>query len=60
MDGIIIEILTHLLCLALGGVAGYKIGINKTIKQTQKSGDNSQQIQQGSGNITIYNHKDDK
>ena len=58
MDGIIIEIVTHLLCLTLGGVAGYKIGIKNSVKQSQRAGDNSTQSQVGS--ITINSSKDNK
>jgi Na+/glutamate symporter len=33
--------------VAGGGAVGYHIGIKKNIKQSQKAGDNSQQVQIG-------------
>ena len=50
-DGIGTAILTLIVGFLTGGTVGYKIGINKnTVKQKQKSGDNSQQIQIGRDN----------
>lgn len=47
----IIEIIFSLIIgLLTGGFVGYKLGINKTIKQKQKGGKNSTQIQVGNVN----------
>jgi len=46
-DGIGTAIITFVLGLLVGGTAGYKIAIKKTIKQRQKAGDNSSQSQIG-------------
>lgn len=47
-DGIGTAIITLIGGLLTGGAVGYKIGINKnTVKQKQKAGDNSSQIQIG-------------
>ncbi|HKM45205.1 MAG TPA: hypothetical protein VJY12_07080 [Dysgonamonadaceae bacterium] len=47
-DGIGTAIITLIVGLLTGGAVGYKIGINKnTVKQKQKAGDNSSQIQIG-------------
>ena len=47
-DGIGTAIITLIVGLLTGGEVGYKIGINKnTVKQKQKAGDNSSQIQIG-------------
>ena len=47
-DGIGTAIITFIFGLFVGGTTGYKIAIRKkTIKQTQKAGDNSNQIQIG-------------
>lgn len=32
---------------SVGGLIGFKIGVNKTIKQTQKGGDNANMTQVG-------------
>jgi len=32
-----------------GGAVGYRIGVNKNIKQHQKAGDNASQVQIGKG-----------
>lgn len=37
---------TELISLAIGGIIGYVIGVNRTIKQTQKGGANSSQYQE--------------
>ena len=51
-DGI--AIVTGLVGLLLGGTVGYKIGVKKTkIRQSQRAGKNSSQIQ-----IGIHNDKD--
>ena len=47
-DGIGTAIITLIVGLLTGGAVGYKIRINKnTVKQKQKAGDNSSQIQIG-------------
>jgi len=46
-DGIGTATITFVLGLLVGGTAGYKIAIRKTIKQKQKAGDNSSQSQIG-------------
>ncbi len=47
-DGIGTAIVTLIVGFLTGGAVGYKIGINKnTVKQKQKAGDNSLQIQVG-------------
>lgn len=47
-DGIGTTIVTLIVGFLTGGAVGYKIGINKnTVKQKQKAGDNSSQIQIG-------------
>ena len=46
-DGIGTAIVTFVLGLLVGGAAGYKVAIRKTLKQTQKAGDNSIQSQIG-------------
>lgn len=46
-DGIGTAAVTFILGLLVGGTAGYKIAIRKTIKQIQKAGDNSSQSQIG-------------
>ena len=47
-DGIGTAIITLILGLLVGGTVGYKIGINKNIiRQKQKAGNNSSQIQVG-------------
>jgi hypothetical protein len=50
-DGIGTAIVTFILGLLVGGSTGYKIAINKkSIKQKQKAGNNSRQIQIGEVN----------
>ena len=50
-DGIGTAIVTFILGLLVGGSTGYKIAINKKpIKQKQKAGNNSRQIQIGEVN----------
>ncbi|MFK8283085.1 hypothetical protein [Capnocytophaga cynodegmi] len=47
-EGIGTEIVTLIIGFLTGGTVGYKIGINKNIiKQKQKAGNNSSQIQIG-------------
>lgn len=47
-DGIGTAIVTLIVGFLTGGTVGYKIGINKhKVKQKQKAGDNSSQIQIG-------------
>lgn len=46
-DGIGTAMITFVLGLLVGGTTGYKIAIKKTIRQVQKSGDNSNPIQIG-------------
>jgi hypothetical protein len=50
-DGIGTELISLVVGLLIGGGVGFKIGINKkSIKQKQKAGDNSTQIQIGEKN----------
>lgn len=48
-DGIGTAIISGIIGTVIGGTAGYQIGIHKkiSIKQNQKAGDNSNQIQIG-------------
>ncbi|MCT3719886.1 hypothetical protein [Elizabethkingia anophelis] len=46
-DGLGTSLITLIIGLLGGGVTGYKIGIKKNIKQSQKAGNNSSQIQVG-------------
>lgn len=46
-DGIGTAVVVFILGLLLGGTAGYKIAIKESIRQKQKAGDNSKQIQIG-------------
>jgi len=46
-DGVGTAVITFLLGSFTGGAIGYKIAIKKTIKQSQKAGDNSNQVQIG-------------
>ena len=47
-DGIGTELISLIIGIVLGGAAGYKIGSKNEIKQKQKAGDNTKQIQIGS------------
>lgn len=49
-DGIGTELISLIIGAVLGGTAGYKIGSKNKIKQKQKAGDDSEQIQIGSVN----------
>lgn len=49
-DGIGTELISLIIGAAFGGAAGYKIGSKNKIKQNQKAGDNSKQVQIGSVN----------
>lgn len=49
-DGIGTELISLLVGAIFGGAAGYKIGSKNKIKQKQKAGDDSKQIQIGSVN----------
>lgn len=49
-DGLGTSLIIFILGLVTGGSAGYKIGLNKVNKQSQKAGHNSTQIQVGDGN----------
>lgn len=49
-DGIGTELISLIIGAAFGGAAGYKIGTKNKIKQNQKAGDNSKQVQIGSVN----------
>ena len=52
-DGIGTAIVSAILGLIIGGVAGYRIGVKKTtIKQNQRAGDNANQTQIGIKNGT--------
>ena len=50
-DQLVVEIVKVVVPLLLGGsiggLIGFKIGVNKNIKQTQKGGDNSKMTQIG-------------
>ncbi len=50
-EQIVVEIVKFVVPLLLGGsiggLIGFKIGVNKNIKQTQKGGDNSNMTQIG-------------
>ena len=46
-DGIGTAAVSTVLGLLIGGSVGYRIGIKKSIKQTQKAGKNSSQVQVG-------------
>lgn len=46
-DGLGTSIVTLVVGLIGGGAAGYRIGIKKSVKQSQSAGDNSSQIQVG-------------
>ena len=46
-DGIGTAVVTFIAGLLVGGAAGYKIAIRKTMEQKQKAGDNSTQTQIG-------------
>lgn len=48
LDGIGTELISLIIGAVVGGTAGYKIGSKNKIKQKQKAGDNSKQIQIGS------------
>lgn len=47
------EIITGLISALVGGFVGFRIGIHKQQKLTQKAGKYSQQIQVGKGNVII-------
>ena len=49
-EGIGTELISLVIGAFLGGTAGYKIGSKNRIKQNQKAGDNSKQVQIGSVN----------
>ena len=49
-DGIGTELISLIIGAVFGGAAGYKIGSKNKIKQNQKAGDSSKQIQIGSVN----------
>lgn len=49
-DGIGTELISLIVGAVFGGAAGYKIGSKNKIKQNQKAGDNSKQVQIGSVN----------
>jgi hypothetical protein len=49
-DGIGTELISLVIGAVFGGAAGYKIGSKNKIKQSQKAGDNSKQVQIGSVN----------
>ena len=49
-EGIGTELISLVIGTVLGGAAGYKIGSKNKIKQNQKAGDNSKQVQIGSVN----------
>ena len=49
-EGIGTELISLAIGAIIGGAAGYKIGSKNKIKQNQKAGDNSKQVQIGSVN----------
>lgn len=49
-DGIGTAIISAIVGLIVGGGVGYYIGVNTTIKQKQKAGDNANQVQIGQVN----------
>ena len=49
-EGIGTELISLVIGTVLGGAVGYKIGSKNKIKQNQKAGDNSKQVQIGSVN----------
>lgn len=53
MEKIISEIIVGVISALVGGFIGFKIGVNKKQSMKQKSGNNSQQIQVGEGNVNI-------
>lgn len=57
-SGIGTEILILLIGLIVGSIGGYKYGVHKSFKQSQKAGDNSTQTQIGS--IKYGNNKSKK
>lgn len=54
-SGIGVEILKIIVTLIVGGYVGYKFGIRKNIRQTQKANNNANQKQE----VDIKNVKDD-
>lgn len=46
-SGLGTAIVTFILGSLIGGATGYRIAIKKTIRQNQRAGDNSSQIQVG-------------
>lgn len=46
-EGLGTSLITLVIGLIGGGTIGYKVGINKKVKQSQKAGANSSQIQVG-------------
>jgi membrane protein YqaA with SNARE-associated domain len=42
------ELISAIVGVVIGGVAGYRIGVKSKVRQTQKAGDNSSQTQIGS------------
>ena len=50
MEKIVIEIISHVLCLIIGGIAGYNIKISQKSSQIQKAGNNANQVQISNSN----------
>ncbi len=46
-EGLGTEILSIIIGLTVGGFGGYRIGINKSIRQNQKARNNANQVQIG-------------
>ncbi len=46
-EGLGTEIVSVVIGLIAGGIGGYRVGIKKNIKQIQKAGDNTNQLQIG-------------
>lgn len=57
MEKILIEIVSHVLCLIIGGAVGYNIRINQKSSQVQKARDNANQVQMSNINVGSNNGK---
>ena len=57
MEKIVIEIISHVLCLLIGGIAGYNIKISQKSSQVQKAGNNANQVQISNSNNGSNNGK---
>lgn len=50
MEKIVVEIISHALCLIIGGIVGYNIKISQKSSQVQKAGNNANQVQINNSN----------